>query len=324
MKKLESFAVSPFKGYEVGRDKIVDFFSDHNNRLIQAVADGAPFADLLTEFTPALGRLADSKTGTAVNLAQQGSETMTVDNIMETFKDEVTKLEPIVLVQFPKDSVEYHEFFPQGKRIYSRLTKANMENLFAIIISACDNHSDKIGEDHLHVFTALRDAYKAARDRQQQKKESTSSTRSAWDDNLEIVSNLAFHNLLMIADNYKNQPEKLRLLFDVSIATPDKHTNDDDDSTEPYTLVIPAADIAVANISFSVDDTLLLTNSGSTSLYYYGAASVDQPLPVTPFELEVDDEVEVTAASLGAPANKFLLFKNRDEFSEGEVEIVMV
>jgi len=324
MRKLEAYAVSPFTNLKVGRDKIVDFFSDHKNRIIQAVADGAPFADLLTEFTPALGRLADSKTGTAVNLAQQGSETMTVDNIMETFKNEITKLEAIVLVQFPKDSVEYHEFFPQGKTAFHRLTKANILNLFGITISACGHYSDKIDEASEHTFLALRDAYIAARDRQQQKKESTGSTRSAWDDNLEIVSNLAFHNLLMIADNYKNQPEKLRLFFDVSIATPDKHTNDDGDSTEPYTLVIPAADIAVANISFSVDDTLLLSNSGSAPLYYYGAASVDQPLPVTPFELEVDDEAEVTAASLGAPANKFLLFKNRDEFSEGEVEIVMV
>jgi hypothetical protein len=324
MRNLEAYAVSPFNTYRVGRDKIVDFFSDHNNRLIQAVADGAPFADLLTEFTPALGRLADSKTSTAVNLAQQGSETMTVDNIMDSFKNEITKLEPIVLIQFPKDSVEYHEFFPQGKTAYHRITKANIGNLFATIISACDNHSDKIGEDPLHVFTALRDAYVAARNRQQQRKESTGSTRSAWDDNLEIVSNLAFHNLLMIADNYKNQPEKLRLFFDVSIATPDKHVNDDGETTEPYSLIIPAGGIAVANISFSVDDTLLLTNESNIALSYWGAAAVDQQPPVTPFELEADSETEVTAATLGAPANKYLLFKNNDEFEDGEVEIVML
>lgn len=324
MKRLEAYAVSPFNTYRVGRDKIVDFFNDHKNRLTQAVADGAPFAELLEAFTPALGRLAESKTGTAVNLAQQGSETMTVDNIKETFKNEITKLEPLVLIQFPKDSVEYHEFFPQGKSAYNHITNANIENLFAVVISACGNHSDKIGEDPEHTFIALRDAYRTARDRQQQKKESTGSTRSAWDDNLEIVSNLAFHNLLVIAANYKNQPEKLRMYFDVSIATPDKHTNDDGGSTEPYSLVIPAADIAVANISFSVDDTLLITNTGSAPLYYYGASAVDQPLPVTPFELAVDDETEVTAASLGAPSNKFLLFKNRDEFIEGEVEIVML
>lgn len=324
MKRLEAYAISPFNNYRVGRDKIVDFFNDHKNRLTQAVADGAPFAELLEPFSAALGRLADSKTGTAVNLAQQGSETMTVDNIKETFKNEITKLEPLVLIQFPKDSVEYHEFFPQGKSAYNHITNANIENLFAVVVSACGNHSDKIGEDPEHTFIALRDAYRTARDRQQQKKESTGSTRSAWDDNLEIVSNLAFHNLLVIATNYKNQPEKLRMYFDVSIATPDKHTNIDGDSTEPYSLVIPAADIAIANISFSVDDTLLITNTGSAPLYYYGAASIDQPLPVAPFELAVDDEAEVTAASLGAPSNKFLLFKNRDEFIEGEVEIVML
>ena len=118
MKKLESFAETPFKGFVVGRNKSVEFFTDHGNKLMQAVSTGAPFGDLVGPYNEALANLTASNTDTAVNLAQQGSETMTVDNYILKFKADVTKLEPKVLVQFPKDSAEYHEFFPQGKTAY--------------------------------------------------------------------------------------------------------------------------------------------------------------------------------------------------------------
>jgi hypothetical protein len=222
MKNFESYAALPLEDLKVGRDKLLEFFNDRCNRLTQSVADGAAFDNLLPPYKAALTNLSNSKTATAVNLAQQGSETMTVDNYILQFKNDVTKLEPKVLVQFPKTSVEYHEFFPQGKNVYNQITKANIDNLFATIITACTNHADKLGNEPGTEFTALRDAYQAARNRQQQKKGSTGNTRSAWDDNLDIIKDLTFHNLLMIADAYRGQPGKIGVLFNQSIITPGK------------------------------------------------------------------------------------------------------
>ena len=223
MKKLESYAELPFEGIEAGRDKIIEFYSDHANRLTQAIANGEPFAVLLPPLTAALTKLSDSKTATAVNLAQQGSQTMTVDNFIQLFKDEITKLEPKVQVQFPKQTTEYHEFFPQGKNAYTKANKGNIDNLFATIITACQNHSDKLGTEPAELFIALQTNYQTARNRQLQKKGSTESTRSAWDDNLDTIKDLAFHNLLVIADAYRGQPEKIGLFFDQSIITPRRH-----------------------------------------------------------------------------------------------------
>ncbi len=44
----------------------------------------------------------------------------------------------------------------------------------------------------------------------------------------------------------QNQPEKLRLIYDLSIIIPYKNTNNDCNLTETYTLVTPSANIAVA------------------------------------------------------------------------------
>lgn len=233
MKNLESYAESPFESTKVGRDKTLEFYVDHGSKLKKAVADGAPFSKEEAEFSQALNLLSKSKTDTSVNLAQQGSQTMNVDNIIQEFKDKMNWLEPKVLIVFPKKSVEYHEFFPNGKTAYSKTTKGNIDNHFATIITACNNHSDKLGTEPAEVMKALQAKYKAARDAQLQKKGGTVGTRSAWDDNLDIVNDLAFHNLLMIADTYRSQPDKIAMFFDQSIVSLRKHTKDDAPTPEP-------------------------------------------------------------------------------------------
>ena len=318
------YAEPPFNGVVVGRDKILEFYTDHGNKLIQAVGNGAPFDDLVDPYMQAVNSLADSKTSTAVNMAQQGSETMTVDKLITQFKDDVTRLEFKVLVQFAKDSVEYHEFFPQGKTAYHNITKGNIDNHFATIIQACTKHSAKLGPEPAAQFTTLKNSYNIARASQLQKKGNTESTRSDWETNLELVSDLAFYNLLTIAREYRGNPDKLRMFFDQSIITPRKHAGRDQSTDDAYTLTIPAAATAVANISFSPDDTLLVSNTGDVSVYYFGAATANGPTPDAPTEIEPGDEAEITAAMLGAPANKFLLFVNTDETTDGEVEITLI
>ncbi len=219
MKKIDFYAESPFHGVEVGCDKIDEFFTDHGNKLAQAVSTGAPFGLLVPPYMAALTNLTASKTDTAVNLAQQGSQTMTVDNYILQFKADVTKLEPKVLVQFPKDSVEYHEFFPKGKTAYNNVTKGNIGNLLATIIAACTKYKVKLGPEPEADFTALSTNYTSARENQIKKKGRTVSTRSAWDTNLDIISDLAYYNLLTIAREHRGHPEKLRMYFDQSIIT---------------------------------------------------------------------------------------------------------
>jgi len=128
----------------------------------------------------------------------------------------------------------------------------------------------------------------------------------------------------MIADHHRGQPEKIRLYFDQSIITLEKHKQAGDDTAQAYTLTVPASATAVANINFALGDTLLVTNAGDVPVCYYGASSANQAAPANPTEIAEGDEAEITAASLGAPANKYLLFVNNDKEMEGEVEIMMV
>ena len=101
-----------------------------------------------------------------------------------------------------------------------------------------------------------------------------------------------------------------------------KKTKREDDTV--YTLTLSPNSNKAADISFSVADSLLLTKTFTIPLYYYGAATTDAAVPTTLKEILPDEEIEVTAVSLGAPANKFLLFLNNDSQIEGEVEILQI
>jgi hypothetical protein len=323
MRSFENYFEPPLEGLVVGKDSQVRFYESHLNSLMQAVANGAPFADLITPTQTAFTNLKESWSGTTIHLARQEAKTLAVDNLIELIKQTLSKREAAVLYKVDKTSVEYREFYPNGKMEYSTASKSNIEALLDQFISAANNHKAITGDALYTEVNALRTQYVAARATQLQQKENTSDKRSSWDELLPVMKGQIFYNLLSIAREYLGQPEKARLYFDQSILTPRVHAKPGD-ANGAYKLSVPAATTLAADISFSVDATLLLRNTGDVVLYYFGAATAGASAQDEGPELLPDAEVEVTASQLGAPGNKFLLFKNNDPAFEGEVEIVLI
>lgn len=65
-----------------------------------------------------------------------------------------------------------------------------------------------------------------------------------------------------------------------------------------------------ADISFGVDDTIVITLVEGESAQYYFAETADEPPPASPENLVLDEEHEIQALSIGAPDKKFLIFIN--------------
>lgn len=125
-----------------------------------------------------------------------------------------------------------------------------------------------------------------------------------------------------LISKYAAKPTMIGHYFPLSLLrTPGKQQANGD---EAYTLTVAAGTTVVADISFSPDDTLLIANTGDVPVYYYGAATATQPAPANAAVISAGDEAEVTAVSLGAPANRFLLLVNKDVAADGEVEITLI
>jgi hypothetical protein len=130
-------------------------------------------------------------------------------------------------------------------------------------------------------------------------------------------------NMLTIIINNPDNPKLMLSFFEDKIMRFRKH-KDDGSTADTYKMSIAAASSKVADISFSVDDTILIINNGDVPIFYYAAATADAAQPAQLSEIAVGDEAEVKATQLGAPANKFLILVNKDASLEAEAEIALI
>ncbi len=323
MINLRRFLESPFKKLKASKSRLFKFYNDHLSRLKRAVANGEPFDSLLTPTQTAVTNLKASMGDKSSSSAMEESKTSTVDNVIKWFKRTIILREANILVLFPLNSDTYKEFFPHGRAEYTKINKTTAENLMWQIIKAITNHKAELGQALLDEFISIQTAYDKARDEQSQQKEETSTQRISWDVNLDIMEEQAFQNLLSIAKVHSGNPKKISLFFDERIVKL-HHYNKEGEIILPYNLKIAAKTTKAALISFSVDDKLYFYNISDVSLFYFGAPSADTPTPAIAIELPAGESIEVTAASLGAPINKYLLFTNTDASEEGEVEITLL
>ena len=102
-----------FGAKSISDDKLKVFSEDHIQRLT-ANNEGGVFTTLITETTTAHNQYFGQISSEATSRALQKSHTKMVDDIMVSFKDEVSRREGLIKSLFGKDSSNYIEFFPNG------------------------------------------------------------------------------------------------------------------------------------------------------------------------------------------------------------------
>ena len=100
MKNLAGYAENPFTNIYASREDIAAFFGDHNNRVIQAVANGEAFNALLVPTATAIANLITSQSSTVTSATQHKSRTMSVDQVIEAFITRAQEAEAIVLAKY--------------------------------------------------------------------------------------------------------------------------------------------------------------------------------------------------------------------------------
>ncbi len=322
MRIIYVYAICPFDTIIASRDNTVKFFSDHCDRLHQAVLNGENYGDLLATTDSKLEALKLSHSNTRITRTYLKVRTMGVDAIISEFETKILKYEANVLTVFDKGSPEYTEFFPHLRTEYNQITKGNVETLFDQVIKAFTNHKSELGPEFLEEFVKLKASYMEARTSQQQQKELKGTSIMSWEDAFYEMADQAFENLLCICKNNRRHPEKLANYFDQSIITPRKHTKADNEP-KVHKLVIPAGTTKASDVVFNVGDTLLATNLGEDVISWFGADNANAKATGNEPELKGGNDVEIKAETLGAPSNHYILFVNNSS-KDITIEIILL
>ena len=251
------------------------------------------------------------------------SSTQKVNELKQELIDDVNELEALTNYKFKKNSPKYHEMFVDGLTEFNRASFDEIPSL----IKRCRNFTEKyvadLGNDIMVKFKEFELKWEADTAEKKSFRQDGSKLKPDFEALWAKLSLQMQRNCYTILLACPEEPQRLLTYFDFSIVN-HRHHKAEDTATNSYNLNIAPASSKAADISFSVDDSLLIINNGDVPLYYYAAAAADAPQPVQLAEIAAGDEAEVTALQLGAPANKFLILVNKNATTEAEAEIALI
>jgi hypothetical protein len=194
MLNLEKFFQNHFNSKRISDLNLKKFTEIHIQRLA-ANNGGGEFIEMITSITDAYNGYFGSLTEEDSKYAVQQGLTISVYNIVDTFKSAISRKEGLIRSQYGKDSSEYQEFFPLGVTEYSNATLANIESLMTRFVSAAARHSAVLGQALADEFTEYLDTFKEAREAQLSKigevaESRTDSTAKRDDVEIELYKNL--------------------------------------------------------------------------------------------------------------------------------------
>ena len=147
----------------------------------------------------------------------QKSRTASVDNIIATFKSEVSRKEGLIKSMFGKDSVTYIEFFPMGITEYTSATKANIETFINRLVNVSNIHATEVGADFINTFTTLQTNYIAARGTQLSKMGEVTANKTSVKSTRSTLETQLTKNMHYIGYTFPTDEAKCLSFFDQSV-----------------------------------------------------------------------------------------------------------
>ena len=251
--------------------------------------------------------------------AEQQAATIILNQKFGEFKVKAIEIEPLISYKLAKLGF-YEAFYPYGATEIHQMTQTNAPVIMDRFIIASTKYKTQIGEDFTITFKNIYDAYQDAVTIQKGLKSSVKMSIPEFElKKIEFFDQI-YKNILTIAAFYYKTPEKMLAFFDESLLEVHKHTTADG-GEQPYTMEIAPNTTATADFTFSINETILLSNvSDNATVAYYGGETQNAEPVVTPATIGAGEEVEIPASVLG----NFLILKNNDTTETAVVEIALL
>jgi len=312
---LDYVIVGATRRYQYAEDNIKSMKTNNPNNVFDPLI--AATEEKLNVYK---GNTSDSKINEALRIAHTSEVKIEMDEIIIN----AGKCEGLVKSVFGKNTPIYLQFFPFGLSEFHDANPTECLDLLDRLINAATENKQQLGNGlFIDLFKSSKIRLKKVIDDQKISGSKVKSSKEIKEILWNELKKQLYKNMLTIALHYIDNLNMVHTYFNPTLLRL-RHHNNDDDTTQTYKLLIPVLSSKAANISFSVDDTLLIINNGVKSIFYYGTATADEQAKTALIEIPAGEEAEVTAVSLGAPSNKFIIFVNKDATDEGEVEIALI
>ena len=315
MNLLEPFTVNPFYTIVASKENIQFFGYDHKQRMAADPNLALLLPPTIIRWEALFGNIEEYDTDFNLRVGL----TKDMNAKMKEFIDKAITIEGLVAYKLHKHSSQYDEFYPRGLTEYHQINQSNSLTLMKRMIDASFKYKTELDDATLTTqFTNLRNDFKTLFDSQKTQKGVVDLSPNDFLEKKVALYDQLYKNMTFILNFYSDDPKKMLAFFDQTIVNYDTHPKAEN---APYILDIPANGRAVADISFSVIDTLLLSRHCTHTLSYFFAVTATEAAPTNPHELLGNNEAKVKGILAGAPQNKYLIFLNPSPTEIGKVEI---
>jgi len=318
---LERFVNNPFADIRVGIERREKFVHYHILRM-QGNNPGGKLDNSISE-TLTIHQLLTQNLSLRKYVAGSGKgSTLSLKIILKEFIGLAGDLESMCKIKFKKKTPIFMEVFPKGITEYLNVNQANFSPLLERLQQFSDKYKADVGIDFkdkfLDIKTRFEEKLSIKEELQQQAKGAAPDFEIIWNK----LAKQLFKNTLTILMLNLDNPNILLSYFDQRIVN-HRYKTIHEEKLSSYQLKIAPASFKAAGFSFSADDILLVMNNGNVPIFCYGAATTNEAPGSTTVEIPVGEEAKLTAVSLGAPANKYLMILNNAN-AEAKVEIAVL
>ncbi|HCY77063.1 MAG TPA: hypothetical protein DHV28_14165 [Ignavibacteriales bacterium] len=229
MMDLRKFFKNHFDTKEISDDNMKKFAEVHLERL-SANNGTAQFTAMITDTTNAYTAYYGSITNEDTKFAIQQGLTITMNNIVENFKNFVSKKEGTIRGQFGDKSAEYQEFFPLGVTEYRQSNLANIDKLMTRFVAAAERYSAELGAALQTDAETYLTNFKAARKAQLEKIGEVSAQKTTTSTTRDGIENELMKNVHLIASMFIGNVDRCMDFFDQSFI---RSTQDDGEGETP-------------------------------------------------------------------------------------------
>jgi hypothetical protein len=138
----------------------------------------------------------------------------------------------------------------------------------------------------------------------------------------EKLAVMMYGALGLLMNLFKETPEKI--LDIVSVQLLRRPQKPDEEEEEAYELQLAASESKAADFVFTINEKLMVYNSGNTTLRFWFVKTVGDPMPTSYFDMEADAVKEFLISAYANTEDRYLMVKNLSETEEGSVEIEKV
>jgi len=315
MRNLDIFFRIVFKRARISYENLRKF----TEIAIQRIAMNNPggiYTPILTALTNAytdyFGDLTDEETKKAI---KEGS-TITMNNALAEFILWVRTKEGIIKGTFGIGSAIYEEFYPHGLTEYTKMTLANAVVIMKRYVDISTLHLAELPAAFVTDITALRDAFVAARELQNQLIGQVETERVEKYGTRGGVEIELMKCILFIAFNNVGNTDVVDVYFDQSFLKPSKPKVFEN-------ILGKGKTFNLWEHEFDPEDEVKAENTGDTPWLLYLAPTKDTT-STTGITVAPGETITVTAEQLGdVNANTFLNITNLDADHDGSYKVTV-